>query len=351
MRKTLVILFALILTVILATASSAASDGKATVVLQGAEAKAGETVKVTVSLSVPVVVNTVGFTPDFDDALEYVSGRWLISGFDIVSAGTAADQSSVATFNSQVTLYGPIFEYTFRVREDADSGEYAVSLKKLNLKIYDGLDEVSIATEIVPSAVSVYDRTITFYAEDARVRAGGDVTVYVTTDEAYPAVTLAIYDLEYDSSALELVEGSWLLSGAMLKGDWDDTNRAVAAFESEKTLEPGRVFAFRFHSKADAEGDFAVSFKMKVTYGEDDRNALVISKAGTVTLEQYARGDVNGDGEVNSDDAICLLRHVLSGDSHPINQSGDMNGDKTENSGDAVHLLRHIMLPDLYPLF
>ena len=35
---------------------------------------------------------------------------------------------------------------------------------------------------------------------------------------------------------------------------------------------------------------------------------------------------------------------------YPINQSGDMNGDGTVNSDDAIRLLRHIMSPDRYPL-
>ncbi len=62
------------------------------------------------------------------------------------------------------------------------------------------------------------------------------------------------------------------------------------------------------------------------------------------------RGDVNGDGYVNSNDSIYLLRYTLSPDRYPINQSGDMNGDGYVNSNDAIYLLRHTLTPNRYPL-
>ena len=64
------------------------------------------------------------------------------------------------------------------------------------------------------------------------------------------------------------------------------------------------------------------------------------------------RGDVNDDGEVNSTDAIYLLRNILVGEvSYPINQSGDMNNDGNVDSADAIYLLRHVLVSaDLYPL-
>ncbi len=64
----------------------------------------------------------------------------------------------------------------------------------------------------------------------------------------------------------------------------------------------------------------------------------------------YARGDVNGDGRVNSDDAIHLLRFTLMPGDYPINQDGDMNGDGRVNSDDAIHLLRFTLMPNDYPL-
>ncbi len=64
----------------------------------------------------------------------------------------------------------------------------------------------------------------------------------------------------------------------------------------------------------------------------------------------YIRGDMNGDGEKNSADAIYLLRHAIMPAMYPLVQSADVNGDGAANSADAVYLLRHIIMPAMYPL-
>ena len=62
------------------------------------------------------------------------------------------------------------------------------------------------------------------------------------------------------------------------------------------------------------------------------------------------RGDVNGDGVTNVDDAIYLLRHILLPGEYEINQSGDMNLDGDVDVDDAFYLLRHTLVPSRYPL-
>ena len=71
----------------------------------------------------------------------------------------------------------------------------------------------------------------------------------------------------------------------------------------------------------------------------------VFGTDGTVT-----RGDMNGDGRVDSDDAVYLLRHTFLPSRYPVGQSADVNGDGKVNSDDAVYLLRHTFLPGRYPL-
>ena len=70
----------------------------------------------------------------------------------------------------------------------------------------------------------------------------------------------------------------------------------------------------------------------------------------SVGAQVYSQGDTNGDGDVNSDDAILLLRHTLSSGRFPICVDGDMNGDGTVNSDDAIYLLRHTLAPSRFPL-
>ena len=62
------------------------------------------------------------------------------------------------------------------------------------------------------------------------------------------------------------------------------------------------------------------------------------------------RGDMDGSGAVDTDDAIYLLRHALMPDRYPIAQSGDVDGSGAVDTDDAIYLLRHALMPDRYPL-
>ena len=73
-------------------------------------------------------------------------------------------------------------------------------------------------------------------------------------------------------------------------------------------------------------------------------------KAEDPDHQKVARGDMNKDGQVNSDDALYLLRNSMNPDRYPIEQNGDVNGDGIANSDDAIYLLRHTMSPERYPL-
>ncbi len=74
---------------------------------------------------------------------------------------------------------------------------------------------------------------------------------------------------------------------------------------------------------------------------------LVVNAAAQVST---LRGDVNGDGVVNTQDVVYLLRHVLMPEKYPLNQSGDMDVNEQTNLEDVVYLLRHTLKPETYPL-
>ena len=63
-----------------------------------------------------------------------------------------------------------------------------------------------------------------------------------------------------------------------------------------------------------------------------------------------ATGDTDGDGDVNSDDAVHLLRHTLFPGYYRISGFADYDHDGTVTSDDAVYLLRHTLFPEEYSL-
>ncbi len=59
----------------------------------------------------------------------------------------------------------------------------------------------------------------------------------------------------------------------------------------------------------------------------------------------YIAGDANGDGIVNTGDAVLILRSVIGGETLDETQklAADMNGDGVINTGDAVAILQAVV--------
>lgn len=68
-------------------------------------------------------------------------------------------------------------------------------------------------------------------------------------------------------------------------------------------------------------------------------------------MEQLTMVDPNGDGVLNSRDAIQLLYHTLLPDQYSVKGNADVNADGIVSEKDAVYMLYHIMLPESYPLY
>ena len=107
-------------------------------------------------------------------------------------------------------------------------------------------------------------------------------------------------------------------------------------------------------------GDFAVlSFKVKavaeaadaaltITYDPEDifnkehENQTFQIENGTVRIKKLRPGDINGDGSVNINDALLLLRYVCELDQDQVLGNPDVTGDGKVNNKDVVTLLRFV---------
>lgn len=80
-----------------------------------------------------------------------------------------------------------------------------------------------------------------------------------------------------------------------------------------------------------------------VNYNQNGSRVPIIYVNGSVTVYSYTPGDLNGDGRINSKDAIYLLRYIAGWELDGLVEDAlDVNGDGKINSKDAVHLLRYI---------
>ena len=73
---------------------------------------------------------------------------------------------------------------------------------------------------------------------------------------------------------------------------------------------------------------------------------------GTVKDEAtiVIKGEIDGNGVIDSDDAIYLLRNTLFAGLYPVVTEDDVDGNGKYDSDDAIHLLRYTLFPNLYPL-
>ncbi len=185
-------------------------------------------------------------------------------------------------------------------------------------------------------------------------------------------------NIEYDKTLLELVsiegkigksiasEEEWDLINPAFISEADDArfiyiDPRIDSATSAANMVTGDVTVATLTFKLLATGTPSVTVNCVELVVYDDTAAdgyrLILTTAGTGTVTvavkpAYVRGDVNGDGVVDDNDAIQLLLFTLFGaEDYPINQNGDMNGDGVEDDSDVIHLLLFTLFgAEDYPL-
>lgn len=133
----------------------------------------------------------------------------------------------------------------------------------------------------------------------------------------------------------------------------DSSGKAVSGATVELCKDGTKVA----DATAGTDGKYTISnvstgtytLKAKSSDGSLNGSADVTVKADSilnadVTLQKWQKGDVNKDGEINSDDVTALLRHVskielLSSDAAAL---GDVDNNGEVNSDDVTKLLRFV---------
>ena len=312
----------------------------------------GATVSVPVSITKNPGINTFSLGFDYDDSkLELAD----VSVSESLGGQFTFGKKAVWLNSRDTTYTGEILTLTFNILEGAIDGDVTVSAT-YNTGDISNYDEEDLYFDLVSGNVTVQSEAV----YDTRVslgkvtgRPGENVNVYVLLDKETDVKSMSIYDVVYDTEKLSLIKGEWVVEDSILS-DWNQTDVAGVITYKENTKLNGRVFLLTFAIKEELDDsvvDITCSFKVTSQDANKIEKELSVEVIpGSVNILNILRGDVNGDGFVDSNDAIHLLYHTLLSERYEINQNGDFDGDGYVNSNDAIHLLYYTLLPERYPL-
>ncbi len=312
----------------------------------------GETVTVPVSITKNPGINT------FSLGFEYDTSKLELVDVEVAEAlgGQFTYVKKAVWLNSGDTNYtGEILTLTFRILPTATNGDANVTVT-YNTGDIANYDEEDVNFDIVAGKVAVeelvvYDTT----ASVGKVTGvpGDTVNVYISLHKETFVKSMSLYDIEYDSEKVTLINGEWIAENSSIS-DWNEEDETGVVTFSENTSLVGKVFLLTFEIKENAEEEKVdIDAVLKVTQTDENGTEKPIKVemiSGYINISDILRGDVDGNGVVDSNDAIHLLYHTLLPERYEINQDGDFDGDLDTDSDDAIYLLYFTMLPERYPL-
>lgn len=194
---------------------------------------------------------------------------------------------------------------------------------------------------------STFDpNTLTFTVESAKATAGKTISVDIVISNN-PGIAGFSFKVGYDSSAMSLVGyecPGWEASSSSF--DEDPTKNPVG-FSWSRTKDytaNTSILTLTFEIKESApEGEYSITLTsddvVSNQAGEDIEYNLV---GGKITVIDCTPGDSNGDGVVNSKDAVLLAQLLANWDVEIDLDAADCNGDGAVNSKDAVLLAQYL---------
>lgn len=83
-----------------------------------------------------------------------------------------------------------------------------------------------------------------------------------------------------------------------------------------------------------------ISFEAKLVYNPDNPDEPESDGSQSGNISKNQKGDVNGDGEADTADAVLIINHYVDGTTDKLSTStADVNGDSVIDAADAVQII------------
>ena len=141
----------------------------------------------------------------------------------------------------------------------------------------------------------------------------------------------------------------WAVVGNKID-DNDNTYKFVlislSGLEISTSTSPGAVMKVSFQAaKGVTAGEYQVDITdIHLSVSGSSSDTAQDDTTAKLTITDFVKGDVNGNGEVDIDDAVCILRHLVSKPNETFNEAAaDVNGNSEIDIDDAVTILKFLV--------
>ena len=123
----------------------------------------------------------------------------------------------------------------------------------------------------------------------------------------------------------------------------NNTYKVGVASLSSKALtdNDGLVLTIKAHVADNiAEGEYAIGVQSPLIVNTDGTKPAVQSTQSKITIEDYTKGDVDGDGVIDLADAVLIINHYVGKPVAKFNEkAADVDGDGVVDLADAVRII------------
>ena len=333
-------------------------------------AKAFEDIRGLVSISIPEGVACIEEMAFFDCSnLEEVT---LPSSLTDFAVDAFSDCPSITKVTSHIAAPFAIDKWTFGVEDTNYTDNFnPVVYNSATLYVPYGTKSLYEATEgwkdfkeiieIVPQPTDISTLADAIYVEVATALKGSYGTMSISMKN-----TQATSAYSFDLLLLDGVTVDSYTLSSRHNGHAETMNRnettgaysfAVLSLQSKEIKESdGVIWTLKLNVADNVEaGDYAVKIQnAKYSLANGSTSIVLPEVVSLLTIEEYIKGDANGDGTVDIADAVCIVNRIV-GKATPsyIDAAADANADGVVDIADAVRIVNLVVgkIPALAPRF